>query len=87
MSKVYTSSTMQEFINQKVEQSGYEAIQLNDGVLGIGEWVLLSHDESKYNFHIIEKYLNCWSSGQTIRRMAKISKSLQCRINSDPSAQ
>ena len=87
MSNVYTSSAAQEFINQKVEQSGYEAIQINEGILGIGEWVLLSHDEHKYNFHIVEKCLNCWSSGQTIRRMAKISRSLQCRINSNPSAQ
>ena len=81
MSKIYGCAGTQEFIDKMVEQDGYEAVQLDEGVLGIGEWVLLSHNERKYNFHIKEKYINCWSSGQTIRRMAKISESLRSRID------
>lgn len=79
MRTAYDCRSTQDFINQMVEK-GYEAIQISEGSLGIGDWVLLSNNERKYNFVIREVFLNEWSSAQTIRRTAKISKALQAEI-------
>lgn len=77
--KLYSCTSTENFINLMIEK-GYEAIQLREGVLGVGDWILLSHDERKYNFNIRERFINEWSSGQSIRRIAKISKALQEEI-------
>ena len=77
--KIYTCKAAEQVI-EHLMKIGYEYIQLAEGVLGIGDCVLLSHDPNKYNFLIREKYLNEWSSGQTIRRFAKVSGKLEEEI-------
>ena len=78
--KIYDYHEVDEFINNMVEK-GYEAVQLRDGVLGSGDWALLSHNPKKYNFVIREIALNSWSSAHTIRRVAKVSEALQKEID------
>jgi hypothetical protein len=73
MKSLYTINSTDAFISKLCRQ-GYEAIQLNEGSLGIGDWVLIAPDEKHYNFVIREVYLNEWSSAQTIRRCAKLSQ-------------
>ena len=80
METIYSVSAASKAIDQLLAQ-GYELIQLREGILGVGDCVLLSHDESKYNYIIREKYLNCWSSGQTVRRFSEISQALQDEID------
>ena len=77
--QIYTCEAAQRAV-EHLTNMGYEYIRLSEGVLGMGDCVLLSHDPNKYNFLIREKYLNEWSSGQTIRRFAKISEKLQNEI-------
>lgn len=76
---LYTVSSTDDFI-QRMYEKGYEAIQLNEGGVGIGDWVLIAPDEKHYNFVIKEVFLNAWSSAQTIRRCRRISKALQKQI-------
>jgi hypothetical protein len=80
MQNVYTGKSTQSFIDQMIDK-GYELVQLREGVCGLGDLVLLSNDEQKYNFVIREVYLNEWSSGHTMRKAAKISVALQAEID------
>jgi hypothetical protein len=66
---------MEDFISSRIER-GYEAIQLNEGNLGIGDWVLIAPDETKWNYIIREVYLNMYSSAQTMRRCKQLSKNI-----------
>lgn len=75
--KLYSYKAIAEFYNEKLAPLGYEWFQLREGVLGIGDVVLIAPDEKHYNFVVREVYLNEWSSAQTIRRCAKISKALK----------
>ena len=70
---LYTPTSTEEFICNMGEK-GWDCIQLNEGGLGIGDWVLVAPTERHWNFVIREKYLNAWSSAQTIRRCRKLSQ-------------
>lgn len=73
--KLYTISSTDGFINSMIEK-GWNGIQLNEGSLGVGDWVLIAPNERKWNFIIREVYLNAWSSAQTIRRCRKLSQKI-----------
>ena len=77
---VYSISSTQEFIDNMIAK-GWDSVQLDEGVLGCGDLVLIAPDEKHYNFVIREVYLNEWSSGQTIRRCAKLSQKLLKEID------
>ena len=77
--KLYSYRDMEDFINSRIER-GYEAVQLNEGTLGIGNWVLIAPDENKWNYIIREVYLDMYSSAQTMRRCRKLSKAIQKEI-------
>ena len=77
---IYTVSSTDEFIRDMCNK-GWEGIQLDEGSLGCGDWVLVAPNERKWNFVIKEVYLGPYSSGQTIRRCRKISQALQKRID------
>ena len=79
-SGIYTVSSTYKFI-QDMYNKGWEAIQLNEGSLGCGDWVLIAPNERKWNFVIKEVYIGPYSSGQTIRRCRNISQALQKRID------
>lgn len=77
---IYTISSTAQLIDELIKD-GYECIQLSEGVLGLGDCVLLAPDDKHYNFIIREVYVTPWTSGQTIRRCRKISKALQNEID------
>lgn len=77
---IYTIDSVGKFIEELLD-SGYVMIQLSEGCLGYGDSVLLAPDDQHYNFVIREVCVNCWTSGQTIRRCRKISKALQAEID------
>ena len=78
--ELYSYTVVEELISRLIE-SGYEAIQLCEGSLGCGDWVLIAPTENQYNFVIREVAINEWSSGHKIRRCSKISKKLQAEID------
>ena len=77
---IYTVYSTDEFIRDMCNK-GWEGIQLDEGSLGCGDWVLIAPDERKWNFVIKEVYIGPYSSGQTIRRCREISQALQKRID------
>ena len=77
---IYSVHSTDEFIRDMCNK-GWEGIQLNEGSLGCGDWVLIAPNERKWNFVIKEVYLGPYSSGQTIRRCRKISQAIQKRID------
>lgn len=79
MQNLYTSTSIDKLICELTER-GYEAVNLRDGVLTSGDWVLIAPDDKHYNFVIRDVFINEWSAAQTVRRCAKISKALQSEI-------
>lgn len=75
MSRMYTTSVIQNLIQDAIDQ-GYEVLTVTEGVLGYGTTVLISPKPEWYNFVIQEHYLNQWSSGHTVRRTQKFGKKL-----------
>ena len=76
---LYTVSSTDDFI-RSMSARNWTCIQLNEGVLGVGDWVLIAPTEHQWNFVIREKYLNAWSSAQTIRKCRKLSKAIMKEI-------
>ena len=72
---LYTVRSTDDFIQSLIAR-GWEGIQLDEGGVGVGDWVLIAPTSQQYNFVIREKFLNEWSSAQTIRRCKKLSKSI-----------
>lgn len=70
-----------EGLMQKCADLDYEFIEIEEGVLGYGHMILLSHDPHYMNVEIQERYLNEWSSGHYIRKFNKISKRIQKLID------
>lgn len=75
MGTLYSYRAADELISTMFERS-YECINLREGVLGSGDWVLIAPDEEHYNFVIREVVLNEWSSAHTIRRCKKLSQKI-----------
>lgn len=59
---------------EKYVSKGGEALQLNEGVLCSGDWLLFDFSGHLKFIVIKEVALNSWSSAQTIRRYNKIPK-------------
>lgn len=77
MSKnLYSMGAIDKLLNELVGNRGYDFIQLRDGVLLDGDFILVSPDDEHYSYVVREVYLNEWSSAYTVRRTAKISKAL-----------
>ena len=72
---LYTVSSTEDFI-RSLSARDWECIQLNEGSLGIGDWVCIAPTDHQWNFVIREKFLNEWSSAQTIRKCRKLSKAI-----------
>ena len=73
---IYDWKSTEEYIDSIVSKYGHEAVQLNEGSLGIGDWVLISPDEKHYHIVIREVYVSSVCSGQTIRKCSKLSEKL-----------
>lgn len=76
MNRSYSLSTLEKLIDD-ASKSGYEIIQVEEGVLGLGHMLLIAPTPGYYNFEIREEYRNQWSSSNTLRRFTKISKRIQ----------
>ena len=75
----YSTSAANQAISFLIDK-GYEAIQVDEGSLGVGHWIMLSPDDKRYNVEIQEHYLNEWSSYHTIRNFDKISKRIEALL-------
>lgn len=75
MKKIYTVSSTENFVDEVIKK-GWECVQIHEGVLGLGDMLLLAPEGKKWNFVVREVPLNMYSSGQTIRRCQKLSKAL-----------
>ena len=71
--KLYSFTEAEKLINRYIDAGG-NAAQINDGVLGIGNWLLYDYSNKLKFFVITEIYLNEWSSAQKIRSYNKIPK-------------
>lgn len=69
--KIYTQREALKIFNNYISKGGI-AQHLDDGVLGIGDWVC--YGEGLKTCVIKEVCLNEWSSGQTIRLYNKMPK-------------
>ena len=70
-----------EALMQRCMELDYEFIEIEEGSLGYGHMILLSHDEHYMNVEIQEQYLNEWSSVHKVRKFNKISKRIQKLID------
>lgn len=77
----YSYRDVEDFINSLIND-GYDCYCIEEGVLGIGNWICLSNDPKKWNFETKEVYLNEWSSGQTLRKFKKLSKRQEALLES-----
>lgn len=69
---LYTIAAADGFINDYLKLSDNVIYQMNEGVLGIGDWIL---GAPGYKWAIIrEVYLNEWSSAQSIRMYNELPK-------------
>ena len=73
---IYDWKSTEEYIGSIVNKYGHEAVQLSEGSLGIGDWVLISPDDKHYNIVIREVAVSSVCSGQTIRKCKTLSKAL-----------
>lgn len=71
---LYSCTAVSDLINTLVNDYGYDAVTLQEGVLGYGYMVLVSPSENMYNYIIQEVPLNCWNSAHKVRRAATLSK-------------
>ena len=81
LSKIPTlyGGSIRDLIDEAMNKN-YELIQLRESACGYGDFVLLA-PEGWWNVVVREVYLNCWSSGYTVRRCRKISRKLQAEID------
>lgn len=59
---------------EKYANKGGETLQLDEGVLGSGNWLLFDYSGRLKFIVIKEVYLNEWSSAHTIRKYNKMPK-------------
>lgn len=71
MATMYTTTACEELINRYIEAGG-EAVTIEEGVLGLG--LVVCFGEGLKTAIINEVYINCWSSGHTIRMYNKMPK-------------
>lgn len=70
---LYSIEATQEFIRILDNNYGYTCVQIKDGVLGLGDWILISPDENHANYIINEVYYNEGNSVQKISIQASLS--------------
>lgn len=68
MSKYYSIKVIEDFIQKHCD----ECLYATDSVVGLGDQIWSK--KSGGFFEVREHYLNCWSSGQTVRQFSNLSK-------------
>ncbi len=69
--KNYSWQEVEKLIKRYIDKGG-SAIQLREGVLGSGDWILTS--DTLYSFVIKEIFVTSWTSAHTIRRYKNLPK-------------
>ena len=62
--KIYTISSVEHYIKEFLKLDGAEGYQFDEGVLGLGSWILTA--PGKKTVIIKEVALSSWSSGQMV---------------------
>lgn len=70
---LYSYKQVDALIEKYVNKGG-ETLQLDEGVLGSGNWLLFDYSGRLKFIVIKEVYLNAWSSAHTIRKYNKMPK-------------
>ena len=70
---LYSYKQVDALIEKYVNKGG-ETLQLDEGVLGSGNWLLFDYSGRLKFIVIKEVYLNEWSSAHTIRKYNKMPK-------------
>ena len=78
--KKYSWRDVDNLVKRYTDEGG-QVIQLSEGVLQSGNWVLYDPKGRLYAFIIKEIYVNCWTSAQTIRRYNKLPKKYERIVN------
>lgn len=69
----YSLSVCEDLIQKYVNKYGGECTELQEGTLGLGT-ILLHGGQGRKTIVIQEFYINCWTSGHTIRMFNKMPK-------------
>lgn len=77
--KRYSWRDVDNLIKRYTDEGG-QAIQLSEGVLQSGNWVLYDPECRLCAFVIKEVYVNGWTSTQTIRRYNKLPKKYEMLV-------
>lgn len=77
--KLYTSKSVDDFIESYVESGGEVAV-IDEGCLAHGLTILYDAADRLYNYIITEVSLSCWGSADKVRRYAKLPKKYQKMI-------
>lgn len=72
MATLYTPTVAEELVNKYLTFEDSQVVQINEGCLGIGDWILTAY--GKKTVIIREVFINAWSSGQSIRMYNKTPK-------------
>jgi len=75
--KTYSTKAIQNLIDQYLNKGG-NAIQTDEGCLGMGNWILMADG---YKTAIVKEIaLNEWSSGHTVRMYSKLPKKYEKQL-------
>ena len=77
----YSLESCERLISRYVNEYGGECTELAEGCLGLGT-ILLHGAEGKKTILIQEFYINCWSSGHSIRMFNKMPKKYEKMLES-----
>lgn len=72
MSALYTTTVVQNCINRFSEYEDPQIVQIEEGCLGMGDWILKA--KGKKTVVIKEVFINEWSSGHSVRIYNKTPK-------------
>lgn len=79
--KLHSSTAVGDLVNHYAEIRGTTVHQYDEGVLGMGCWILYDASKTYMNYVIKEVAISDWSSGHTIRRYKRLPKKYQTIIN------
>lgn len=79
MKTIYTPTQAENLISKFSDFEEAEIIQINEGCLGIGDWILTA--KGKKTVIIKEVFINSWSSGQSITMYNKTPKKYEKYLN------
>lgn len=71
---------VEDFQSRLIDKHGYEAVQVDEGGVGIGDWAMIPPSDNMYFFLIREVYLTAWSSGHQYMKCQRLPKEWEKRV-------